>query len=218
MGWPSSVERERLERFPDEIALQDLRGSFTLKAADRDLVFAQHGPARVGVAVALCALRFMGFVPDDLASLPEHALVWVCEQVEADPADVLAYRRRAQTRSEDLAAVRSHLGFRAASAQDLDALARWLVGRAVEHDQPSALFSLAAEHLLARQIARPSVEQLARLIATAREATPTTPPGSMGSPRCRDLRPMSAWSATRPAPAAAGSRAATDWPATASGR
>ena len=30
MGWPSRVERERLERFPAEIALEDLRGSFTL--------------------------------------------------------------------------------------------------------------------------------------------------------------------------------------------
>ena len=66
MGWPSRPERERLERFPLEIALEDLRESFTLNAGDRDLVFSQHGPARLGVAVALCALGFMGFVPDDL--------------------------------------------------------------------------------------------------------------------------------------------------------
>ena len=63
MGWPSRPERERLERFPADIALQDLRGSFTLRASDRDLVFSQHGAARLGVAVALCALRFMGFTP-----------------------------------------------------------------------------------------------------------------------------------------------------------
>jgi hypothetical protein len=43
MGWPSGPERERLERFPAETALQDLRDSFTLKAGDRDLVFSQHG-------------------------------------------------------------------------------------------------------------------------------------------------------------------------------
>lgn len=170
MVWPSPGERERLERFPVEVALEDLRGSFTLRAGDRDLVFSQHGPARLGVAVVLCAQRFMGFVPDDLASIPEHALVWVCEQLEAAPADLLAYGRRPQTRSEDLAAVRSHLGFRVAGERELDGLARWLVTRAVEYDAPSALFSLTAEHLLARRIARPSVDQLARLIATAREA------------------------------------------------
>jgi hypothetical protein len=28
-----------------------------------------------GSRVALCALRFMGFVPDDLASIPDHALL-----------------------------------------------------------------------------------------------------------------------------------------------
>ena len=148
MGWPSRPERERLERFPLEIALQDLRDSFTLKARDRELVFSQHGPARLGVAVALCAQRFMGFVPDDLASIPEHALLWVCNQLEAEPTELLAYGARAQTRSEDLAAVRAHLGFRSASPEDVDRLARSLVSRALEHDQPSALFSLAAEHLI----------------------------------------------------------------------
>ncbi len=60
MGWPSRPRRERLERFPVEIALEDLRESFTLKAGGRDLVFSQHRPARLGVAVALCALGFMG--------------------------------------------------------------------------------------------------------------------------------------------------------------
>ena len=112
----------------------------------------------------------MGFVPDDLAAIPEHALAWVCDQLEASPADLLAYGRRAQTRTDDLAAVRTHLGFRVASEREIDALARWLVARAIEHDAPSALFSLAAEHLLARRIVRPSVDQLARMIASAREA------------------------------------------------
>jgi hypothetical protein len=49
-GLAEPAERERLERFPVEIALEDLRESFTLKAGDRDLVFSQHGPARLGVA------------------------------------------------------------------------------------------------------------------------------------------------------------------------
>ncbi|MDQ3091039.1 MAG: DUF4158 domain-containing protein, partial [Actinomycetota bacterium] len=133
-------------------------------------MFSQHGPARLGMAVQLCALRFMGFLPDDLSSLPEQALVWVAEQLEADPADLLRYGRRGQTRSEDAAGVRRHLGFCLASAEEIDGLGRWLVGRAVEHDAPSALFSLAVEHLLARQIVRPPIDQLSRMIATAREA------------------------------------------------
>lgn len=53
MGWPSRPERERLERFPADIALQDLRDSFTLKARDRELVFSQHGPPRLGVGPAV---------------------------------------------------------------------------------------------------------------------------------------------------------------------
>ena len=53
MGWPSRPERERLERFPLEIALEDLRESFTLKAGDRDLVFSQHGPGLIAAQAPL---------------------------------------------------------------------------------------------------------------------------------------------------------------------
>ena len=94
----------------------------------------------------------------------------MCDQVEAEPTELLAYGARAQTRTEDLAAIRAHLGFRVASSGELDDLARWLVARALEHDAPSALFARAAEHLLARRIARLSTDQLTRMIATAREA------------------------------------------------
>jgi hypothetical protein len=73
-------------------------------------------------------------VPDELASIPEHALLWGCDQLEAEPTELLAYGSRAQTRSDDLAAIRAQLGFGIASAQDLDRLGRWLVGRALEHD------------------------------------------------------------------------------------
>jgi hypothetical protein len=40
-----------------------------------------------------------GVVPDDLASIAEHALLWVCDQLEAEPTELLAYGARAQTRS-----------------------------------------------------------------------------------------------------------------------
>lgn len=40
--------------------------------------------------------------------------------------------------------------------------------RAVEHDAPAMLIVLVAEHLRARQMLRPPVDALARLIATAR--------------------------------------------------
>jgi hypothetical protein len=78
VGYPNEAERRRLERFPDRIAVEDLRACFALSDRDRSLVFDQRGPEnRLGLAVSWCALRFLGFVPDDIASIPDEALAFV---------------------------------------------------------------------------------------------------------------------------------------------
>jgi TnpA family transposase len=113
VGYPSEAERRRLERFPDGVAVEDLRSCFALSDADRELVFAQRGAAnRVGLAVSLCALRFLGFVPEDIASIPDEPLAFVAGQVDAAPHELLAYGARAQTRSDQLQLALTHLGWR----------------------------------------------------------------------------------------------------------
>jgi len=169
VGYPNEAERRRLERFPDRIAVEDLRSCFALSDADRELVFAQRGAAnRLGLAVALCALRFLGFVPDDIASIPDEALVFVAGQVDAAPYELLAYGARAQIRSDHLQLALTHLGWRRLDDGDRARLAGWLVERAVEHDAPATLIVLVAEHLRARRVLRPPIDALARMIATAR--------------------------------------------------
>ena len=98
MGYPNAAERRRLERFPDRIAIEDLRACFALSDRDRVVIFEQRGPEnRLGLAVSLCALRFLGFVPDDVASIPDEALAFVASQVDAAPHELLAYRAGADT-------------------------------------------------------------------------------------------------------------------------
>jgi len=169
VGYPNEAERGRLERFPDRIAVEDLRACFALSDRDRVLVFDQRGPGnRLGLAVSLCALRFLGFVPDDIASVPDEALGFVARQVDAEAHELLAYGVRAQTRSDHLQLVLDHLGWRRAGEPDRERLADWLIERAVEHDTPATLMVLLGEHLRARRVLRPPVETLTRMIATAR--------------------------------------------------
>jgi uncharacterized protein DUF4158 len=169
VGYPNEAERRRLERFPDRVAVEDLRACFALSDRDRVLIFDQRGPEnRLGLAVSLCALRFLGFVPDDIASIPDEALGFVAGQVDAAPHELLAYGARAQTRSDHLQLALTHLGWRRVDDADREQLVGWLIERAVEHDAPSTLIVLVAEHLRARQMLRPPVDTLARMIATAR--------------------------------------------------
>ncbi len=139
MGYPNEAERRRLERFPDRISVEDLRACFALSDRDRVLIFEQRGPEnRLGLAVSLCALRFLGFVPDDIASIPDEALVFVAGQVDAAPYELLAYGARAQTRSDHLQLALTHLGWHRLDDADRARLAGWLVDRA-QHDAPATL-------------------------------------------------------------------------------
>ena len=124
MGYPNEAERRRLERFPDRIAVEDLRACFALSDRDRVLIFEQRGPEnRLGLAVSLCALRFLGFMPDDIASIPDEALGFVAGQVDAAPHELLAYGTRAQTRSDHLQLVLTHLEWRRVEDSDRERLA-----------------------------------------------------------------------------------------------
>ena len=65
----SETELARLASFPEEIPSDDLIRAFTLTGADRDLVVIRRGAAnRLGLALQLCALRYLGFVPRNLSA------------------------------------------------------------------------------------------------------------------------------------------------------
>jgi TnpA family transposase len=170
VGFLSDAERERLDRFPAQVVPGDIETYFTLSRADRRQIPRTAPPAnRLGFALQLGALRFLGFCPDDLGTAPEAVVAFVARQLDVAPGELTRYGRRGQTRTEHLRQIRRYLGFRKATAGDLARLETWLVDRALEHDRPTLLLRLACEHLLGLRVERPGVTHLERLIAAARQ-------------------------------------------------
>jgi hypothetical protein len=67
----SDAEIERLESFPETIDRRDLARHFQLDSDDLRFVRQQNGaPGRLGIALQLCTLRWLGFVPDELSAAP----------------------------------------------------------------------------------------------------------------------------------------------------
>ncbi|MGI9145537.1 MAG: DUF4158 domain-containing protein [Chloroflexota bacterium] len=65
----TDADRQRLNRFPTDVPPGDLLASFTLSDADLDLSGDRRGDHnRLGYALQLKALPYLGFVPDDLSS------------------------------------------------------------------------------------------------------------------------------------------------------
>src|SRR5215471_13475845 len=87
IGFLTAADRVRLNRFPEQIPHEDLSAFFLLSEADQRAINQQHSEAhtRLGFALQLCALRYLGFAPDDLMTAPTVAVEYVAQQLGVAP-------------------------------------------------------------------------------------------------------------------------------------
>ena len=131
LGFLTDGERARLNRFPEPIPEDDLSAFFLLSEADHHVINRQReAHTRLGFALQLCTLRYLGFVPHDLGTAPPTAVAYIAHQLAVPPAALAAYGLRVPTRTVHLQQVQQHLGFRRAAPLDIYALQTWLVERA----------------------------------------------------------------------------------------
>lgn len=88
----SDAELEALTSWPSEVAHSDLVEYFTLDVDDLRWVRSHRGAAsRLGLAVQLCGLRFLGFVPADLTTTPAEVTGRLAERVGVAPLALARY-------------------------------------------------------------------------------------------------------------------------------
>lgn len=169
-GFLTDAQRHRLTHVPTDISQEDISIHFTLNDEDKTLVRKQRRPHnRLGFALHVGALRYMGFCPDDLMITPPSVVKYVASQLGIDPQEIIRYGQREQTRTDHVKNVEAYLGFRRAEDVDLHELSQWLVKRALEHNKPTLLLQMASEKLNTAKIIRPGVTVLERLVVTARQ-------------------------------------------------
>lgn len=163
----SEFDHARLNRFPGEIPTEDCFVYFLLSKDDLKKINKQRSDSsRLGFALQLCALRYMGFVPQDLQSIPSRVLRYIAEQLQVPTHAIERYGAR--NRKLHLKSSRKLVGFRLATKVDLLSLEQWLLDRALEHDKPTVLFKLTCDHLKQQQIIRLGTDRLARMVSSAR--------------------------------------------------
>ncbi|MDQ4130780.1 MAG: DUF4158 domain-containing protein, partial [Actinomycetota bacterium] len=120
----SDAELARLAGYPETIADEDLVTFFRLEDEDLRWVRERRGGAnRLGLALQLCTLPWLGFVPDDLSAAPAAAVRRLAAQLGVEP-DALAYYGgwEDRTRRDHLREVLGRLGWRSAGTGELKAL------------------------------------------------------------------------------------------------
>jgi hypothetical protein len=72
----------------------------------------REGHTRLGFVLQPCALRYLGFAPDDLSTAPWEVVVYVARQLWVPPEALVAYGHRMPTRTKHLQQLQRHLRFR----------------------------------------------------------------------------------------------------------
>ena len=165
----SDAELERLRGFP-EVDREVLVRFFTLTPSDETFLRSHRGSVnRLGLAVQLCTLPWLGFVPDDIEAAPVQAVARLADHLRVPASALSSYGAREQTRTDHLAEVAKLLGWRQAGEVEWKELDQFLTARGLEHDSPSLLFRLACDYLRSAKVIRPGPDWLSRRVAAARE-------------------------------------------------
>jgi hypothetical protein len=136
------------------------------------------------MAVQLCTLPWLGFVPDYPRAAPAAAVGRLSQRLGVPMGELRGYGEREQTRTDHLREVIACAGWRTMDATGWKDLDEFLFARAMEHDGPKLLFRLACEYLVSSRAVRPGVVHTrGRLNKPAGSLRPTEPAYAAHSPR-----------------------------------
>ncbi|MGB3544171.1 Tn3 family transposase [Rubrivirga sp.] len=169
----SDDQAARYGHFDGPPTADQLARYFYLSDADRAVVDERrnrHG--RLGFAVQLGTVRFLGTFPADLNEVPAVVVHAVGNGLGVpDPeADFARYLRRDSARREHAAEIQGRYGYTTfGDPSESFRMVRWLYARAwLAAERPSVLFDLATARLVERKVLLPGVTVLARLVARVR--------------------------------------------------
>jgi len=143
---------------------------FTLTEKDREFIKIARGDAnKIGIAIQLCTIKFIGFIPENFSDLSKSFIRYVAKQLDVDWNDFYNYGQREQTRTEHLGKIIDHLNFKYYDSEYEKKFQLWLNERALEHDSLSVLLSDAFKKLHGEKYLRPALTTIEKCISIARQ-------------------------------------------------
>ena len=167
----SQPQERRYGRFDGEPTADQLARYFHLDDTDKAFIRSRRGDhMRLGVALQLGAVRYLGTFLDDLTEVPPRVSAFVGKQIGVAPgANITAYQS-SQWRWRHEKEIRDRYGYQGFNDPFLQfRLNRWLYALCwTGTDRPSVLFDRSIAWLLANKVLLPGLTVLERAVARVR--------------------------------------------------
>jgi TnpA family transposase len=168
----SPDQPRRYGRYTADPSPLQLARYFHFDDRDHQLITRRRtGHTRLGFAVQLGTVRFLGTFLPDPTEVPTNVTTYVALQRGLqERADLTSYTSR-DTHWDHAVEIQREYGYRDLHApHELFPLIRWLYSRAwLSAERPSVLFDLATARLVERKVLLPGVTVLERLVARVRD-------------------------------------------------
>jgi TnpA family transposase len=167
----TSEQRENYGRYTGVPSPHDLTRYFHLDDTDHALIARKRGAHnRLGFAVQLGTVRYLGTFLEDPLAVPEPVLNTLAKQLRIETIDGVHAYCAGEQRWDHSAEIRSHYGYVEITERTIGfRLTRWLYALCwTGTDRPSVLFERATAWLATHKVLLPGVTTLERYVARLR--------------------------------------------------
>jgi hypothetical protein len=175
LQFPSSgpTRPQEYGQFTRELSPDELAGCFCFSDDDQRQIARRRGDAnRLGFAVQLGTVRYLGRFLESPAAVPAQVVAWTAREIGVPASIDLTGYAEGEWRWSHQAEIRRIYGYRPFSTDGVETeLVEWLKARAwVTAESSRALFARAGEQLMDRRVLLPGWSTLWRLVGAARES------------------------------------------------